>query len=164
MALNPLHEAHIRGVAVTFSVSARDLDPDAVTAATRLAADDAARRGDVRLNRAGVPRRPEPDGWWALETRGKVASKDVREHFRYLHERLLPHAEALRAFAGDGGETFFDVFWQSTYLYAGTGPLLDPASLTGIAALGAGMGFDIYQVDEDEADGRDEAGAGALDV
>ncbi|HKV51250.1 MAG TPA: DUF4279 domain-containing protein [Gemmatimonadaceae bacterium] len=148
MGLNPLHEDHIRGVAVTFSVSAPDLDPDAVSAVTGLQPDDSARRGDVRRNRAGTPRRPEVEGWWALGTRGKLATKDVREHFRYLHERLLPHAETFREF-GRGGETFFDVFWQSTYLYAGTGPLLDAADLAGVAALGAGMGFDIYQVDEE---------------
>lgn len=45
------------------------------------------------------------------------------------------------------------VFWQSTYLYAGTGPLLDAADLAGVAALGAGMGFDIYQLDEDADNG-----------
>ena len=152
LALNPLHEEHIRGVAVTFSVSARDLDPDAVTAATGLLPDHVARRGDIRTNRAGSTIDPEPEGWWSLSTRGKLASRDIREHFHYLHERLLPHAAALRAFA-ESGETFFDVFWQSTYLYAGTGPLLDAVSLAGVASLGAGMGFDIYQVDEEEPEG-----------
>lgn len=140
MALNPLHEAHIRGVAVTFSVSAPDLDPDAVTAATGLQPDDSARRGDVRRNRAGTPLRPEAEGWWALGTRGKLESNDVREHFRYLRERLLLHAEALRDFAR-GGETFFDVFWQSTYLYAGTGPLLDAADLAGGGGSGSRNGL-----------------------
>lgn len=148
MALNPSHESHIRDVAVTFLVTAPDLDPAAVSAATGLEADQSARRGDERRNQAGMVLRPEVEGWWALSTRGRMTSKDVREHLRYLHERLLPHADVLRALA-DGGETFFDVVWKSTYLYAGTGPLLDPASLAGVAALGAGMGFDIYQVDEE---------------
>jgi len=40
-------------VAVTFSVSAPDLDPAAVTAATGLEPDDAAYRWDERRNRAG---------------------------------------------------------------------------------------------------------------
>ena len=103
---------------------------------------------DERRNHAGTVLSPEVEGWWALSTRGRVTSKDVREHLRYLHERLLPRADVFRAFA-HGGETFFDVVWKSTYLHAGTGPLLDPASLAGVAALGAGMGFDIYQVDEE---------------
>ncbi|HEX5435805.1 MAG TPA: DUF4279 domain-containing protein [Gemmatimonadaceae bacterium] len=152
MALNPLHEAHIRSVAVTFSVAAPDLDPAAVTAATGLQPDSSARRGDERRNRAGTLLSPEREGWWALGTRGKLTSKDINDHFRYLHERLLPHASALQAFA-QGGETFFDVVWKSTYLYAGTGPLIDADCLSGIAALGAGVGFDIYQVDEDPEDG-----------
>lgn len=50
-----------------------------------------------------------------------------------------------------GGETYFDVLWESTYLYAGTGPLLSAQVCEGIGALRAGMGFDIYQVDEDDS-------------
>src|SRR5882672_4187740 len=99
MALNPLYEAHIVEVAVTYSVAAPDLDPDVVSAATGLRPDESARRGDARTNRAGTPLVPEREGWWALGTRGKLGSKDVRDHLRYLHERLLPHAEGLRAFA-----------------------------------------------------------------
>ena len=64
-------------------------------------------------------------------------------------ERLLPHREAILELA-DGGETYFDVLWQSTYLYAGTGPLIEADCLAGVAALRAGMGFDIYQIDEEE--------------
>lgn len=148
LGLDPLHAGHIREVAVTFSVSAPDLDPDAVTAATGLQPDRQARRGDERRNRAGKLLQPEKEGWWALGTRGKLDSRDVREHFHYLLARLLPHAGALRAFA-EGGETYFDVLWKSTYLYAGTGPIFDPASIAGAAELGAGMGFDIYQVHEE---------------
>src|SRR6185437_748964 len=149
MTLNPLHEEHIRGVAVTFSVSAPDLDPAAVSAATGLHPDDTAYAGGERRNKAGALLGPATEGRWVLGTRGKVPSKDIRDHFHYLHERLLPHAAALKTFAR-GGETFFGVVWKSTYLYAGAGPLLDAASLAGVAALGAGMGFDIYQVDEDQ--------------
>jgi hypothetical protein len=136
---------------VTFSVFAPDLDPDAVSAVTGLKPDYSARRGDFRWNRAGMPLRPHGEGRWSLGTRGKLETKDVREHFRYLHERLLPHAKAFRDFAL-GGETLFDVFWQSTYLYAGTGPFLDAPDLAGVAILGAGMNFDIYQVDEEDED------------
>src|SRR3954468_21362487 len=99
MDLNPLHESHIRGVAVTFSVSAPNLDPAEVTAATRIEPDESARRGDSRRNRTGIQLAPEREGWWAISTRGKLASKDVREHFHYLHDRLLPHADALKQFA-----------------------------------------------------------------
>ena len=111
--MNPLHESHIRGVAVTFSVSAPDLDPDEATAATRLQPDSQSCRGDERRNRAGRLLRPEPEKSLTLGTRGKIDSKDVRVHFHYLHARLLPHAAALRTFA-QGGEAYFDAFWKST--------------------------------------------------
>ena len=74
---------------------------------------------------------------------------DVRAHFRYLHERLLPHAEAIRALA-QANDASFGVVWKSVYLYAGTGPLLDAESVAGIAALGAAVAFDIYQVEDDQ--------------
>jgi hypothetical protein len=47
-----------------------------------------------------------------------------------------------------GGHTS-TLLWKSSYLYAGTGPLVDAVSIAGIAALRAGVGFDIYQVNED---------------
>jgi hypothetical protein len=43
---------------------------------------------------------------------------------------------------------FNDVDWESWYLYAGTGPAIDSRAVTGAAALGAGMDFDIYQIDK----------------
>jgi hypothetical protein len=63
---------------------------------------------------------------------------------------LLPHRLTILDFARDG-QTAFDVLWKSTYLYAGTGPMLDADCVSGVAALGAGISFDIYQVDEDTA-------------
>jgi len=39
--------------------------------------------------------------------------------------------------------------WKSTCLYAGTEPLLNADSIAGVAALGAGIGFVIYQVNEE---------------
>jgi hypothetical protein len=65
------------------------------------------------------------------------------------YSKLSPHAELLNQ-VSEGGETFFDVLWKSTYLYAGTGPLIEARHLRGMAELNAGMGFDIYQVDEED--------------
>jgi hypothetical protein len=61
---------------------------------------------------------------------------------------LLPHRETIHRFARNG-ETYFDVLWESSYLYAGTGPELDRDCITGISQLGAGLGFDIYEIDAD---------------
>src|SRR5688572_4373510 len=147
MHLNPSYEATIKSVVVTFFVSAPDLDPRDVSAAVGIAATSSARRGDERRNALGDLLRPEHEGWWALSTRGRLESKDIDEHFRDLLGRLLPHRDAFLAFAR-GGETYFDVIWKSNYLYAGSGPLLAADVIVGVAALGASMGFDIYQVDE----------------
>jgi len=42
------------------------------------------------------------------------------------------------------------VLWESTYLYAGTGPLIEKDCCIGIGLLEAGLGFDIYQIEEPE--------------
>jgi hypothetical protein len=81
-----------------------------------------------------------------------VNSKDVNDHFQWILAQILPHREAVLDLARSG-ESFFNVRWESTHLYAGSGPLIDAECLNGVVALGAGMGFDIYQVDEpDELD------------
>ena len=74
---------------------------------------------------------------------------DINEHLKVLLDVLLPKREIILEFA-TGGETYFGVIWKSTYLYAGTGPLIEAQYLRGITELGAGIGFDIYQVDEEE--------------
>jgi hypothetical protein len=61
-------------------------------------------------------------GLWRLSSEGAVTSKDVNDHFGFLLDRLLPHQAVLRDFAATG-EGSFIVFWESSYLYAGTGPL-----------------------------------------
>jgi hypothetical protein len=84
-----------------------------------------------------------------MSTEGAVDSKDINEHFRYLRDRLNVTREILDSIAPNG-RTYIDVLWQSTYLYGGTGPLLDAEAIGWAAAVGAGMGFDIYQVADDE--------------
>jgi hypothetical protein len=103
----------------------------------------------VRRNYAGDIMGTYDRGSWYLSSEGAVDSKDINDHFHYVLERLLPGRDYFAQVPN--GETYFDVLWKSSYLYAGTGPLIDAASIAGIAALGAGVGFDIYQVDEDGA-------------
>jgi hypothetical protein len=129
-------------------VEAPSLDPEAVTKTLGISASRHACRGDERRNFNGDVIGVHECGWWKLSSKDVVVSKDINDHFRFLLDRLLPFREEIISFA-EGGETYFDVLWESTYLYAGTGPLLDAASIAGAAALHAGMGFDIYQIDED---------------
>jgi Domain of unknown function (DUF4279) len=149
MSLSPLHESHIRRVAVSFVLSSPDLEPEAVSAELDLRADASARRGDTRWNVAGQVLGPQEQGWWQLGTAGRVQSKDVNEHFRHLLGLLIPRQDAIARIV-PGGEAYFDVLWESTYLYAGTGPVLSCDVIAGVAALEAGIGFDIYQIDEPE--------------
>jgi len=131
MAISELHASHIRRVKVGFVASGMDLKPSALTAAAGVSPDKAARRGDVRRNAAGAVVGEECEGWWRVDSVPHVASKDINEHFTNC-------------------ETYFDVLWESTYLYAGTGPVLSSRSCSGIGSLHAGLGFDIYQIDEDD--------------
>jgi len=150
MTLSPLYLATIRRVHVEFDLTALDLDPDEVSLAIKIKPSRSARRGDERRNPKGTQLSPHKEGWWQLSSEGKVKSKDINKHFEYLLKRLLPHKETILSFVKDkDGETYFDVLWENTYLYAGNGPVLSSQSIKGMAELNAGIGFDIYQIDED---------------
>ena len=146
MAISEFHASHMRRVRVSFCVSAPDLEPSEVTLAVGLEPSASARRGDERRNRAGTILAPQAEGFWAYSSDPLTSSKDINDHFAAVLTPLLPHADKLLRFATGGG-TFFDVLWESTYLYAGTGPLIDAEYLRGVARLQAGMGFDIYQIE-----------------
>jgi hypothetical protein len=155
MTISELHASHICKVEVSFCLMGPDLDPEAVTARLGISPDETMRRGDERRHkRSGAVLGLYHEGLWALGSLPRVNSKDINDHFRWVLGQVLPHREAILEFAR-GGESFFNVLWQSTYLYSGTGPLIAADCIAGVAALGGGMGFDIYQVDEPgaEADG-----------
>jgi len=151
MDLNPSYESHIVKVAVAFEPTAPDLDPDDLSRILNVKPDDSAKPGDERRNYAGDLLAPHQEGWWKLSTEGKVQSKDINAHFNYLLDILLPHKEEILKLIANG-ETYFNVVWKSTYLYAGTGPIIERECINGIAALNAEIGFDIYQVNEKESE------------
>ena len=151
MGMNELHASHIKQVRVGFSISGQSLIPERVTEAIGIQPDHSAHRGDAKRNYHGQIIGTHSESYWVLSTENKVESKDINDHLRYLLSRLLPYRETLLEIA-EGGETYFDVLWKSTYLYAGTGPVIEPDCLRGVAQLEAGMGFDIYQIEEAEAD------------
>jgi hypothetical protein len=153
MAINEFHASHIREVEVSFYLIGPDLDPEAVTMRLGLRPNESGRRGEARLSKqSGRELGRHREGHWGLGSLPHLNSKDVNDHFQWILAQILPHREAVLDLAR-GGESFFNVRWESIYLYAGTGPLIDAECLAGVVALGAGMGFDIYQVDEpDEPD------------
>jgi hypothetical protein len=147
MAISDLHASHIRRVKVTFYVFGTDLDPEVVTSSIGVVPCSSAKRGGERRNPAGTPLTPHTKGHWAFSSVPSVTSKDINDHFAKVLSVVLPHVDVLSRFA-EGGETFFDVLWESTYLYAGTGPQIEPCHVQGVASLRAGLGFDIYEIDE----------------
>lgn len=151
MSISAEHASHIRKVKVGFIISGHSLNPNIVTERLNIEPDGAAQKGDERLNPLREKLTPHTEGFWRIDTENKVHSKDINEHLHHLLDRLLPHRDQILQFA-QMGETFFDVLWQSTYLYAGTGPVIDGENLQGIAQLQASIGFDIYQIDENEND------------
>lgn len=150
MGISESHASHIGRVGVDYCLSGDELDPRIVTSSTGLTPSFSARRGDPRLGPNGRKLGAYEIGLWRVSSESAVVSKDVNDHFAFLLERLLPHQGILRNFAAAGRACFF-VFWESSYLYAGTGPAIDSRAVSGAAALGASMDFDIYQIDEPTA-------------
>jgi Domain of unknown function (DUF4279) len=143
MTINELHASHIGRVAVSFHLSSPTLDANEVT-----------RVLGISPELISVP--PSTHGFWSLSSQGKVEglleAKDINEHLRYLLGKLLPYRKAILDFAR-GGETYFDVLWESSYLYSGTGPEIASDCIAGICQLSAGLGFDIYQIEgEDQSE------------
>lgn len=155
MSINELHSSHIGRVEVDFYVSSPSLNPSEVTAALGIQPDEFASRGDERRNYVDGLLSPYEEGFWLLSSKDKVQgelkSKDIDEHFMFLLKLLLPHHESILRFA-EGGETYFGVLWESSYLYAGTGPVISCECIAGIAQLGAYIGFDIYQIEVKEVE------------
>src|SRR5262249_10484307 len=149
MGLSDLHLSHIRKVAVGFIIFGKKLNPQKKKKTLGLQTDHFAARGDERRKLEGALLAPHDAGFWRLDTDDKVNSKDINDHFRYLLSILLPHRDAILKLSQEG-DIYFDILWQSTYLYAGTGPIIDRDCLQGVSQLQASMGFDIYQIDEEE--------------
>ncbi len=159
--ISPEHASHIRGVNVSFMLYGDELDPDTVTAALRISPHSCARKGDEQRAPRGQLLGHHRQGWWRLDSTPLLkvngdAEKDINEHLKVLLAKLLPKRTAILDFAARG-ESYVDVVWRSTYLYAGTGPLIEAQYLKGVTDLGAGIGFDIYQIDEEEDDANQSA-------
>lgn len=146
--IDAFRASHFGRVKVDFCLSARDLDPEAVSQVTGLQPDRTAKRGDERRNYKGDLLTPHDEGFWLISSAKRVQSKDVNVHLKSLLTELLPHQRVILQIVAElKGETFFDVLWTSNYLYAGTGPLLSQEVVRGISDLGAAVGFDIYAVE-----------------
>ena len=147
--LNPLYESHIGKVEVSFCLSAPHLGTSELSDLLKILPDSYAKRGDKRKNRQGldVPG-VEEKGYWILSSKGRINSKDINDHFGILFHYLLPvRHEICNFLKSSDSEAYFDVFWESSYLYAGTGPILSDETVKNVSELNASIAFDIYQID-----------------
>ncbi|HND49781.1 MAG TPA: DUF4279 domain-containing protein [Anaerolineales bacterium] len=152
MTISELYASHIRRVQVGFIISGENLNPEKISDALGIESDVSANRGDPKIvygKTIGLYKK----GFWRVHTKGKVESKDINDHLNFLLAILLPRTDAILELA-ENGETYFDVLWESTYLYAGTGPLISKECLSGIGKLNASMGFDIYQIDDEQSEAK----------
>ena len=112
--------------------------------------DRMAKRFDERRNYKADLVSPHDEGFWMISSADRVASKDVNDHLQSLLAVLLPYRKALLQMIADmNGETFFDVLRTSNYLYARTGPVISREVIRSMGDLGASIGFDIYEDEED---------------
>ena len=150
MALSEFHESTILKTDAAFGFDNFACSPEDITERLGLNPDETRTKGEFRTRRDGS-RLVVPFSTWSIASNSM--SKDINEHLRELLARLRV---AKLPFSPDWGEASFGVLWKSNYLYAGTGPFYEPDVLCGIAALGAALYQDIYQVDEE----LDEAKSG----
>ncbi len=149
MAISDEHASHSGRVAVAFVILERNLDPVDISRVIGVLPTACARRDEQRHNGNGEVVGTWNEGWWKLSTAEHIDSEDINDHFRYLIAVLRPHAQALHVACPDA-ETFFDVLWEASALRPGTGPMLDPDCIEGASELGGGIGFDIYQLDDED--------------
>lgn len=148
---NSLYLSHIGLVKADYTLTAPNLDPDEITRILSIEPGYSCRRGDPRLNNRGEPMGgEEKEGGWQIDS-GSVESKDINAHINSLLAKLLPHEDAIANIVKNlNAKSYFGVLWESSYLYAGTGPMLEMQTIEGIARLHASIGFDIYQIDSDD--------------
>ena len=95
----------------------------------------------------GIARNSGRRGCWLICSKGRVASKDVNEHLRYLLGLLLPHRGMITS-AAQGGVAVFTVHWAGQAYPYDCGPVLAVDCVAGIAALDAEIAFTLHAVQQ----------------
>jgi len=143
---------HVEQVFASFSISDFTCDPDDITQMLSIEPTATSRRGAIIRNKKtgealGLVKRNR----WTLVSRG-VDSKDANVHLRWLIARVALHGNVLEQVDGAG---LFSVIYKSSYLYAGTGPVIASNICASIANLHAELGFDIYCTSSHVGDNSD---------
>ena len=146
MSLSEFHASTIVKVEASFGFAEFACMPDEITDRLGITPDGVRTKGEPHP----TPLNPEqrvPFSSWHIES--SSSSKDINDHLRQLLARL---GAAKGPFDPKWGEPSFGVLWKGNYLYAGSGPFYEPDVIAGVAALGAALYQDIYQVDQDDSE------------
>jgi len=95
--------------------------------------------GDLVSARSGRLRKYS--GWF-LESAEHVASRDSRDHFSWLLERIAGKGDQLKSLVARGYNVDICCRWDSASGHGG--PNMDPDQMTSLGSLGIETWFDIY--------------------
>ena len=142
MALHEVFESMISETSASFGFSGFACDPDKITAALGIRPDEIVRKGEKRIG-AGGRTITNPLNCWSISS--SSTSKDVNDHLRELLAKLASKEHLLETAFGEPG---FGIVWKASFLHQATGPYYEPDVLHGIAALGATLYQEIFEVPE----------------
>jgi len=117
----------------TLRVIHRDLDPDEVDAMLGAAATRRFRRDAMGHTR---------HGGWLLSSKGRVHSRDIRDHLDWILHQVSDRGEAFATLRARGCQVDVFCYWASASGHGG--PTLSPPQMATLASLGLEIGFDIY--------------------
>ncbi|MBZ4187137.1 DUF4279 domain-containing protein [Thermomonas sp. RSS23] len=115
------------------------LDPVEISAVLGVEPTATQRAGD--LASAATGRRRKYSGWF-LESSDHVDSRDSRDHFAWLLNRISDKGDQLRALASRGYTVDICCRWDSASGHGG--PSMDPLQMIQLGSLGIEVWFDVY--------------------
>jgi hypothetical protein len=87
---------------------------------------------------------------WFLESEDQVESRDSRDHFAWLLDRVSGKSKALAALTSHGYLVDICCRWDSASGHGG--PSMDPTQMVQLGSLGIDVWFDIYFDRSESAD------------
>lgn len=122
-----------------------DRDVASVTKQLDINPSFAQNEGDLSENSRGVTKKAKST-YWSLSSEGKVMSKDVRHHLKWLLDQLIDKELALaRLQQQEGVMMTVNCNWWSS---GSGGPTLWPEQMAVLAKLNLECTFDIYCAEE----------------
>jgi Domain of unknown function (DUF4279) len=136
-----------------------DLNPETVTRELGLQPTDTQTCNKARTSGTETEVLATGNGWF-LESRDFVQSRDLRRHVDWVLDQVEPQAKALKRLKEGNYKAVISCFWVSAHWHGG--PMLCPAQVSRLAALGLEVWFDFYfscgDNDTDGDDGDDGTG------